>query len=187
MKQINNYIQEKLILNKTVKSYKYHPQNLYELREILNKRLDEDKNANLNDIDIRKINSFYDYDTETGLFEDLDPHNIDISKWNVSQIKDMKCMFAKCEKFTGEGLESWDVSNVENMNGMFCGCINFDCDLSKWNVSKVENMVYMFAKCEKFTGEGLESWKPLKCKDAAMIGMFYNCDSIKNIPSWYHE
>ena len=27
MKQLNNYIQEKLILNKTVKSYKYHPKD----------------------------------------------------------------------------------------------------------------------------------------------------------------
>ena len=41
---------------------------------------------------------------------------------------------------------------------MFKGCENFNCDLSKWNVSIVKNMA----------------------------GMFDDCKSLKQIPSWYY-
>ena len=46
--------------------------------------------------------------------------NGDISKWDVSNVKDMTCMFEK-SKFTGENgdISNWDVRNVEDMYGMF--------------------------------------------------------------------
>ena len=42
---------------------------------------------------------------------------------------------------------------------MFYDCIKFDCDLSNWDVNNVTNMRWMF----------------------------YNCNSFKNIPSWYQK
>ena len=48
------------------------------------------------------------------------PFNGDISKWNVSNVKDMNCMFAY-SKFNGD-ISNWDVSNVEYTKGMFMGC-----------------------------------------------------------------
>jgi surface protein len=40
--------------------------------------------------------------------------------------------------FNGD-ISKWNVSNVKNMNGMFYSC-DFNKDISKWNVSKVEDM-----------------------------------------------
>ena len=168
MKQLNSYINEKLVINKDIKSpYKYHPKDWDELRKIIEKRLKKDKDADLNDIDVSNIKSMYkyiiihknNYRKQFGLFEKLDPHNIDISKW--------------------------DVSNVENFNHMFYGCKNFNCDLSNWNVSNAKDMSQMFEYCYNFTGEGLENWKVSKVKD--MYAMFTECKSLKNKPSWYKK
>ena len=41
----------------------------------------------------------------------------------------------------------------------------------------------MFYKCEKFKGQGLEAWKPIKCKN--MSCMFYKCDNFDcNLSNW---
>ena len=150
MKRIDNYINEKLKIGKV--TYSCQPKDRDELCAILEERLAKDKNANLNDIDVSKITDMYK------LFQDLDPHNIDISGWDVSSVKDMYMMFADCR--------------------------NFNCDLSDWDVSKVENMDSMFSNCENFKSEGLEYWNVTNVKD--MTGMFYRCFSImKNKPSWY--
>ena len=46
--------------------------------------------------------------------------NKDISKWDVSNVKDMSDMFW-VSNFNGD-ISSWDVSNVKDMSDMFDGC-----------------------------------------------------------------
>ena len=154
MKNLNNYIYEALIKKNTkIKEYKYHPKDRNELKSLLKKLLEErGKDADLNDIDTSQITDM------SLLFEDLDPHNIDISKW--------------------------DVSNVGNMSYMFYRCRNFDCDLSKWNVSNVKDMWGMFYKCENFNSD-LSKWDISKVKK--MYNIFVSCTSLKNKPSWYKD
>ena len=89
MKNLNNYILEKLNIKDIKHQYNYFPKTRGELRQILEERLKEDKNANLNDIDVSKITNM------SCLFSDLDPHNIDISKWDVSNVTNMGSMFEK--------------------------------------------------------------------------------------------
>ena len=67
----------------------------------------------------------------------------------------MSGMFEECEKFNCD-LSKWDVSNVDNMLGMFRDCIKFNCDLSKWDVSSVKNMVEMFDGCKSL--KQIPSW-----------------------------
>ena len=157
MKKLDNYIIEKLKIGKSTKhQYNYFPKNRDELRKILEERLAEDKDADLNDIDVSEIIDMGEY-AYKGLFDGLDPHDIDISRWNVSKVRNMSCMFYWCE--------------------------NFNCDLSNWDVSRVEDMRGMFAYCKKFKAEGLENWKVTN--NTKMKYMFDNCDSLKNKPSWY--
>ena len=75
MKQLNTYINEALIKKDTkIDKYTYHPKDAAELRSIIEELLDErGKDADLNDIDTSAIKNM------SWLFEDLDPHNIDIS------------------------------------------------------------------------------------------------------------
>ena len=112
MKNLKDIIIEKLnVKNIKIHPYKYHPQTKEELRKILEERLAKDKNADLNDIDVSEITDM------SSLFFRLFPHNIDISKWDVSKVENMESMF-ESSGFNGD-ISKWDVSNVENMQFMF--------------------------------------------------------------------
>ena len=113
MKQINKYIQERLHINKDIKSniYNYHPKTNGELQELVYKLIKERGNdANLNDIDTSEITdmSYLFYESK---------FNGDISQWNVSNVKNMNNMFYR-SYFNGD-ISKWDVSNVEYMYNMF--------------------------------------------------------------------
>ena len=152
MKSLTNYIQEKLIINKNYNNpYTYSPKSFKELRKIIEDRYDKlgpgtDKNPiDFNDIDVSNIYSFYD--GTIGIFERTEFEYIDISKWDVSNVKDMSFMFHKCKKlkFVGD-LSDWVVSSVNNMYSMFDNCEKLKSvgDLSKWDVSNVKGMPWMF-------------------------------------------
>ena len=158
MKNLDKYIQEKYLINNDVDVYSCHPESKEELRKILEERLTKDKDANLNDIDVSQIVDMGLINEEVGLFDKLDPHNIDIS--------------------------GWDVSNVEDMSFMFYGCKNFNSDLSKWNVSKVADMSFMFYDCYNFNSN-LNKWNVSKVK--YNTNMFLCCFSLMDMPKWYKE
>ena len=128
MKSLNQYIQEKLIINKDyVDVNMLTPKSFDELRKIIEDRYDKlgpgpnKKNPiDFNDIDVSNINSFCGKYNK-GLFDDMNFRHIDIS--------------------------NWDVSNVTNMSHMFYWCISFNQDLSNWDVSKVKNNIFMFRNC----------------------------------------
>ena len=104
MKHLNNFITEKLIINKNSKQkqvYNYHPKTIDELKELVNKLIKERGNdANLNDIDTSEI-------TDMSVLFQKSEFNGDISKWNVSNVKDMYKMF-KDSKFNGD-IFNWNV------------------------------------------------------------------------------
>ena len=110
-----------------------HPATKADLEHEIKIRLDRGQ-TNLNDIDVSKVTdmSFL----FTGYKDDL---YIDISLWNVSNVKNMAGMFFNCYYFNSD-LSKWDVSNVYNMSNMFDGCESFNCDLSKWNTGRVKYM-----------------------------------------------
>ena len=108
-------------------------------------------------------------------------HNIyDLNFIDTSKITDMTLLFSKCNY--NIDISHWDMSNVRNMSYMFYHCKNFNCDLSNWDVSNVTNMYALFRKCNKFTGKGLENWDVSKVTDYRE--MLYGCDNA-TIPSWY--
>jgi surface protein len=82
--------------------------------------------------------------------------NGDISKWDVSNVKNMTGMFYGTNNFN-QNLNSWDVSNVTNMSQMFYGAKNFNQPLNNWNTSKVTNMSYMFASTLVFN-QNINNW-----------------------------
>ena len=116
-----------------------------------------------------------------GMFAYCKNFNCDLSKWDVSKVTDMYSMFEDCYNFNSD-LSNWDVSNVEDMYSMFQNCEKFKSDLSKWNVSKVTYMGFMFQNCKKFNSD-LSHWDVSSVQDVGF--MFNMCDSLKNKPSWY--
>ena len=115
MKSLQNYITEKILINKNSKiSYNYHPKTKDELKDIIYQRIKSDGNeCDLNDIDTSNITDM------ANLFLDTD-FNGDMSKWNVSNVTNMENMFYS-SKFNDD-VSNWDVSNVKNMRGMFDKC-----------------------------------------------------------------
>jgi surface protein len=77
-----------------------------------------------------------------GMFNDCNFRS-DISKWDVSKVKNMSFMFNRTGAnrlgFDGD-ISNWDVSSVEDMNSMFCES-NFNADISKWNVCNLKNII----------------------------------------------
>ena len=103
--------------------------------------------------------------------------NQDISNWHISNVTNMRWMFA-FSQFNGN-ISNWDVSNVENMSWMFYKS-KFDQDISKWDVSNVENMESMFEN-SKFNGD-ISNWNVSNVKD--IENMFLDSDFNKDIGSW---
>ena len=210
MKRLNQFINEYIVkkkLDKPIDSedhYDYFPETKKELIKNIVEVFNSGK-TNLNCIDTSKITDMSNLFDSSNYNKSLD--NIDISKWNVSNVKymqfmfdgyenfncdlsnwdvskveNMKGIFSWCIKFNCD-LSKWDVSNVTNMDFMFDNCNKFDCDLSKWDVSNVLNMICMFGNCKNFKGIGLDNWNVSKVKH--MHYMFKGCTSLINTPSWY--
>ena len=113
MKNLSQYIQEKLIIKK--RNYKYFPKTKGELRKIIEQRIEQEGNeVNLNDIDVSEITDM------SNLFSRLN-FNGDISEWDVSKVTDMHSMFFGCKSFN-QDISSWDVSNVTYKYDMFTEC-----------------------------------------------------------------
>ena len=181
MKTLNQYIQEKLIINK---DYRYHDDKIVvksfdELRKIIEDRYNklgagtEQNPIDFNDIDVSNIDSFFD---NKGIFENTDFKYIDISGWDVSNATNMAYMFYMCKELKSVGnISGWDVSNVTYMSSMFYSCTYFNQDISSWDVSNVIGMSYMFAWCESFN-QDLSNWNVSKVRYRG--GIFTGC-SIK--------
>ena len=158
MKTLNQYIKEKLIINKDYCDNMIVVKSFDELRKIIEDRYNklgpgtEQDPIDFNDIDVSNLNSFcnnkYQGMFDRGLFERKDFKYIDISDWDVSNIESMRGMFYLCKKLKSVGdISSWDVSNVIDMSFMFYGCESFNQDISNWNVSNVTDIDFMFHNC----------------------------------------
>ena len=179
MKTLNQYIQEKLILNKNYSEAKIVVKSFDELRKIIEDRYKklgagtEQNPIDFNDIDVSNFDSFCS--NNTGIFEKTKFKHIDISNWNVSNVKSTICMFYKCDELESVGdISNWNVSNVTDMYSMFYKCKELETvgDISKWNVSNVTNMSFMFEDCESFN-QDLSSWNVSNVK--YYLSMFHNC------------
>ena len=194
MKTLTKYLNEKLIINKDYKDEQYTcaPKTFKELRKIIEDRYNKlgpgtkDKSIDFNDVDVSNIDSFYNKNISTGIFEETKFEYIDISDWNVSNAKGISYMFSYCYNLKSVGdLSNWNVSNVKYIDDMFRECVLLESigDLSNWNVSKVENISRMFYNCKQLKSVGdLSNWNVSKVN---YMNNTFKKSGITNIPKWY--
>ena len=103
--------------------------------------------------------------------------NGDISKWDVSNVKNMRHMFDG-SSFTGD-ISNWNVSKVEDMSYMF-GWSKFNRVISNWDVSKVRNMSAMFAY-SRFN-KSISKWDVSNVKN--MSHMFDGSSFTRDVSNW---
>ena len=73
---------------------------------------------------------------------------IDVSNWDVRNVKDMSSMFCGCSSLKSVDVSGWNTDHVENMEYMFYMCNSLEpVDVSKWDVGNVEYSVHMFDGC----------------------------------------
>ena len=180
MKSLTNYINEKLIVNKNYNQYTCAPKSFDELRKIIEDRYKklgpgtENDPIDFNDIDVSNLDSFCN-NKGKGIFEKTKFKYIDISDWDVSNIKSMYSMFYLCDELESVGdLSNWDVSNVMLMHTMFSYCSKLKSlgDISGWDVSNVTDMRFMFGYCESFN-QDISNWNVSNVRCRA--GIFHNC------------
>lgn len=220
MKTVKDYIvQEKLVLKKNMSGISVKktlfPNTLRELSiMIINEIKRNGINCSLNHIDTSKITSmsylFRGNLPGISISDEqlLRSFNGDISEWDVSNVTEMVCMFAK-SNFDGD-LSGWDVSNVRNFGNMFCASkftgkngnigkwklnnavrlhnmfkeTKFNGDISEWTVSSVETFECMFQDNSEFN-QPIGKWKLNSSKKICVWKMFDEATAFcQDLSSW---
>ena len=131
---------------------KYRPCKIYinneEKNEINNEYILEHQN---NDINVIKINWDIGMDTAEKMFQGCyNITEIDLSKFETSNITDMNNMFSGCTSLISLNLANINTEEVTIMAEMFWGCKNLtSLDLSSFNTSKVTTIENLFLDCKK--------------------------------------
>ena len=174
MKNLSQYINEKLVINKNSTHFKYHPETKSELIEIIKAEVKKNGwECDLNHIDVSRITDMsYLFSSHKVSGFGLSDFNGDISEWDVSNVTNMRGMFLGAYLFN-QHIMDWDVSNVTNMAGMFQHSTSFNQPISNWDVSGVEFMHNMFSFAKSFN-QDLSKWKiNNKCN---VTDMFWDCN-----------
>jgi surface protein len=182
MKTLNNYIVEKLNINKSKlkngPECTLFPETMEELADMIKKEIEQNGNkCSLNHIDTNKITDMSFLFSKGAKF-DLGNFNGDMSNWDVSNVTNMKYMFAHSN--FNRDISDWDVSNVKDMDSMF-EYSAFNGDLSKWDISKVKDMGSMFENSD-FNNDSICNWDVSNVGN--MMSMFRQSPFNHDISNW---
>ena len=182
MKSLNQYIIEKILINKSSKFInKIKVESLEQLQALIRERYNNNKSfIDLNDLDISEL------DDLSYIFHGSDIEVVDISGWDTSNVTTMENMFCFCDKLKNIiGIENLDVSNVEYANNMFYECKNLvELYLTNWNPISLEYASYMFYGCSNLKIiKNIENWQLPNIKD--VNHMFSNCTKLDvDLSNW---
>lgn len=111
--------------------------------------------------------------------------NGDLSKWNVSNCKDMRLMFSYSD-FNNDSIKFWDISNVINLDLLFYEN-NFDKDLSYWNFDNVIFCEYVVFLNNEFKNK-YNNGKEIPCESKEFKEWFEkNREKIRNLNTSKNE
>lgn len=103
--------------------------------------------------------------------------SIDVSKLNISNIKDLSFYFRGCSSLYNLNIEYWDTKEVGNFAGMFTGCRSLtELRLYFWDTRNVSAMSTMFAGCTNLKTLNLSGWNTQSVN--IMSNMFSGCSAI---------
>ena len=105
---------------------------------------------------------------------------LDLSAWNLNNVKDMESLFKNCSGLTSVALPKVTSKKIQYMQRMFSGCSSLtSIDLSGWNVENVTDMGDLFYGCSNLKVLNLSGWTPKSL--TKIYRMFLNCTSLENI------
>ena len=105
---------------------------------------------------------------------------IDLSKFDASQITDMKFMFNECQNLEYINLTNINTSSVTDMGDLFCKCTKLtSIDLSYFDTSSVTNFVFLFYHCSSLKSVNLSNFDTKKAEN--MNSVFNGCSNLTSI------
>ena len=106
--------------------------------------------------------------------------SVNFGNIKTQKVKDMQHLFYNCKKLVSLDLSKFDTSKVSNFRFMFSNCSSLvKLDLSKFNTKNVIDMSYMFKNCIKLVEINLSSFDTSNVKN--MSFMFYLCQELTNL------
>jgi len=98
-------------------------------------------------------------------------NSMNISKWDVSNVKIFSNMFYNATLFNQE-LNGWNTINAIDMSFMFCKTLSFNQYIGNWNTANVVNMNGMFSESVFNNGDDFGvATKPLNWNTSKVIDM----------------
>ena len=181
MKSLNQYIIEKILINKSSKLNKIKVESKDQLQSIIQERYNKNKLfIDLTDLDISELDDLSD------IFYQFLVEVVDISGWDTSNVITMEDMFCCCKKLKKIiGIENLDVSKLEYTNHMFYECKNLvELDLTNWNPISLQNTYDMFYDCSNLKIiKNIENWQLPNIKDIRY--MFGGCTKLDvDLSNW---
>ena len=181
MKSLNEYIIEKILINKSSKFNKIKVESPDQLLSIIRERHNNNKSfLDLTDLDISEL------DNLSYIFYGSNMEVVDISGWDTSNVTTMENMFCFCDKLKNIiGIENFDVSKLKSANSMFYCCKNLvELDLTNWNPISLENAHEMFSSCSNLKIiKNIENWQLPNIKSVRQ--MFYKCAKLDvDLSNW---
>ena len=109
---------------------------------------------------------------------------LDLEKWNTSNVTNMIGLFFGCELLDKlPNISKWNIENVTNMNFLFKNCklLKEIPDISSWNISNVTNIGFLFKNCKSLQKlPDLSKWNTNNITN--MESLFDGCESLENLP-----
>ena len=108
----------------------------------------------------------------------------DISKWNTSNIIEMKYLFGECsDLITLPDISKWKIKKVYLIKGLFLKCSSLTelPDISKWDTSEVISLEFLFFGCSALKSlPDISKWNVNKV--IRLCDLFFNCSSLESLP-----
>ena len=135
---------------------------------------------NIIEIDFSKFNTENIKNMQYFLYCCSGLSSLNLSSFNTQNVDNMRNMFYGCSSLKSLNLSSFNTKNVTYMGGMFRGCSSLTIlNLSSFNTQNVTYMYCMFCGCSSLTTLNLFSFNTENVNN--MGNMFYKCSSLKTL------
>lgn len=109
--------------------------------------------------------------------------SLDLSAWDVSNVKKLDYAFRRCSALTTLNTTGWDTHNLERAEFTFAFCPAMtSLDLNHWDVANLKSIKYMFHMCPLLVDLHIDEWNTKSLE--TIEGLFYyNKAQISS--AWY--
>ena len=105
----------------------------------------------------------------------------DISKWNLSKVKDISRLFSGCSSLKElPDISKWNTENIKNLNSIFenCSSLTFIPNISQWKLNNSIKINNIFSGCNSLLSiPDISKWNiniPEELKISSLYPMFIN-------------